>query len=98
MTRMSNLAFERHCLKRYEEIIQSLMKRLEEMSTLEEDLKLLAVSTPNGNVKAKARLTPNQRCALIYRIERNRIIKSQLEIIRYLQQVFDLSFLMKSFI
>jgi hypothetical protein len=80
-----DLEFEMECLKMYKRILQYFKKQMESSSTLEADMKLL--KAPPGQRRGGVRLTSNETMAVTYRVERKKIIRSQLELIRYLMKV-----------
>ena len=82
LTRIVDLDFEKMCLKRYEEIMYMVMKKLERETSLAHDLSLISENN----------LTANQRFSVIYRSERKKIIRDQLDLIRFIIKVLDQSY------
>jgi len=81
-----NIEFEMLCLNRYKDIITYQHEVLEAPSTLEEDLDLLKSAQDSTDPEAP-KLSPNSYNALLYRTERKKIVRSQLDLINYLIQV-----------
>ena len=86
ITKVVNLEFERSCLKKYEEIVDFIAKRLEQKSSLETDLEIL---------ENKANLTQKSYFAVLYRSEMKKTMRAQLEIVRFVQKVLDESLKIK---
>lgn len=76
---ITNLKLEALCLEKYQEIIEILKEQLESKTSLEDDLRLLEEKTIKLSVK--------QKFGVIYRSERKKIIRSQLDIVKYLRKV-----------
>ena len=85
-----DIEFEIECLKRYQEIIQHYHEQLEGISTLESDMELLN-NPPEG-----LSISFNQRMAVTFRAENKRIVRSHLELIRFVLNVVQESFQLKS--
>lgn len=76
-THASDLEKEKEILAAYQKIIEHVLHKAEETTTLQQDLELI-VSTE---------MSTNMRYVLIYRSERKKIIHSQLHLITFLQRV-----------
>ena len=75
---VDDIVFEMECLRMYKRIVQYFKKQLESSSTLESDMKLLNASTEG------VRLSSNEKMAVTFRAEKKKIIRSQIQLIRYL--------------
>lgn len=69
------------CLKRYQDIVKHYQEQLENVSTLESDMELLN-DPPEG-----LHMSSNQRMAVTFRAENKRIVRSHVELIRYVLNV-----------
>lgn len=87
VTEPVDLDFELHCLSFYHQIIKKFSAEAEKQSTLEVDQNMLKKTTT-----VTLNLTPQQRFAVVYRSERKRILRAQLEICAYLTKVVHESF------
>ena len=76
-----DIEFELECLKRYQEIVKHYQEQLESISTLESDMELLD-NPPEG-----LHMSSNQRMAVTFRAENKRIVRSHVELIRYVLNV-----------
>lgn len=75
ISKVSNLEFEMVCLERYRDIVVTIIKQLEEVdgaTSMEEDLKIL--NDDDG-------LAVNQCFAILYRFERKKTMRAQLELV-----------------
>jgi len=79
-TKVTDLAQERKMLDLYKALLLYVLKKIEAVTTLEEDLQLLC-SNELTDYK--------MRFAVIYRSERKKIIHSQLHLVQWLQQVLS---------
>ena len=70
LTEPCSIEFEKYCFKTYEATISYIIENLNQVSTLEEDLKLLE---HNPNRKP---LSANFRMAVVYRSEKKKILRS----------------------
>ena len=74
---MKDLDYELDCLKSYLNLAMLIKKRLESKTTLEEDLLILEGEPDNWKL----------RMCVIYRSEKKKIIRSQIDMILYLINV-----------
>lgn len=87
LTQPKDIEFEKFCLRKYLELLKWLKGKHERLSTLETDLSMLDEKT-----EVDLQLTDNQRFAVVYRSEKKKIIRSQIEIATYLLQVIEDSY------
>ena len=75
MTQPTNLLFETHVFKYYQQALEHIQTEMYKVSTLEEDLELLKDSPDRRSP------TYTFRMAVLYRSEKKKILKSQLHIV-----------------
>mmetsp|Transcript_14219 Transcript_14219/g.24181 ORF Transcript_14219/g.24181 Transcript_14219/m.24181 type:complete len:187 (+) Transcript_14219:1793-2353(+) len=101
LTQIVDLEFEAVCLNRYLEVIKSIQRQLESVTTLEQDLALLKDAAESEREDSEdtlnlIKLTPNQRFYVTFRVERKRVIRSQIDMATYLLRVLEESYQVKS--
>ena len=70
VSKVSNLEFEKLCLKRYEEIVRYILAELGKTSSLEYDLEVLRIHTETPlERKCDSKLTKKAYFAILYRTE-----------------------------
>ena len=83
ISEITNINFELVCIERYKEILKTLLAQKEKNSTLEDDLSILTEEVET------LKLSWPQRCAVILRSEKKKILIGQIDIIEYLQKVIS---------
>lgn len=97
LTQLVDIEFEQVCLKQYFKILMFWKNVFEQETTLEQDLELLRASREGGfELPEGMQLTEAQMFAVILRSERKKIIRSQIDLVAYLQKVLRESFQLKS--
>ena len=79
ISKPTTIGYEIFCLQKYLEVVQCLSTKLEEVTSLEEDQALL--ESMEGNMKI----------ALVYRIERKKILGNQKELVMWLINILSLT-------
>ena len=80
LSKPSNLKYEKYCVTYYEQLVKFLQSNLERKYTLEADLETLA-DTDGQKLSWAAKM------ALVYRIEKKKIIRNQIELIAYVRRI-----------
>lgn len=84
LTRPTNLFYERYVFSFYLQVLRYIADKLEQKATLEEDLELLSRGEPGNPLPA---ISFELRMAVVYRSEKKKIIRSQINLIQKVSTV-----------
>ena len=94
LSKIVDLDFEKKCLERYQEIVESILETAEDRgTTLEQDLQILERHN-NGESK----ISEKSYFAVIYRSELKKTLRAQLEMAKFLQTLLKESYEIRSII
>ena len=82
LTRPISLPYECYCLKYYKELLTLLQMNMEKYDTLESDLEKLA---------SDKQLTWGMRMAILYRSEKKKIVRNQIDLVTHMAKVCELA-------